>query len=92
MAMAFFLSGMATEKPDPSGSPSGMVGDRFLQALFFMECLVLWAFAGLAEWFRKVLRSDEEYLTITDSGTYVGLMTRAEVASEVLLALTAAKR
>jgi hypothetical protein len=45
-----------------------------------------------AEWFRKALRSDEEYLAITDSGTYVGLMTRAEVVTEVLLALAAAKR
>jgi hypothetical protein len=44
-----------------------------------------------AEWFRKALRSDEEYLAVTDSGTYVGLMTRAEVVTEVLLALVAAK-
>jgi hypothetical protein len=44
-----------------------------------------------AEWFRKALRSDEEYLAITDSGTYVGLMTRAEVVTEVLLALASAK-
>ena len=45
-----------------------------------------------AEWFRKALRSDDEYLAVTDSGTYVGLMTRAEVVAEVLLALAAAKQ
>jgi hypothetical protein len=42
-----------------------------------------------AEWFRKALRSDEEYVAVTDSGTYVALMTRANVVSEVLLAITA---
>lgn len=41
-----------------------------------------------AEWFRKALRTDEEYVAVTDSGTYVALMTRADVASEVLLAIT----
>jgi hypothetical protein len=41
-----------------------------------------------AEWFKKALRSDEEYVAVTDSGTYVALMTRDEVISEVLLALT----
>lgn len=45
-----------------------------------------------AEWFRKALRSNEEYLAVTDSGTYVGLMTHAKVVSEVLLALAAAER
>jgi hypothetical protein len=41
-----------------------------------------------AEWFKKALRSDEEYVAVTDSGTYVALMTRADVVSEVLLAVT----
>ena len=41
-----------------------------------------------AEWFRKALRSDEEYVAVTDSGKYVALMTRADIVSEVLLALT----
>lgn len=45
-----------------------------------------------AEWFRKALRSNEEYLAITDAGTYVGLMTRAEVVTEVLLALASSRR
>lgn len=40
-----------------------------------------------AEWFTKALRSDEEYLAVTDSGTYIGLMTRGTVVTEVLLAL-----
>ena len=43
-----------------------------------------------AEWFRKALRSDEENLAVTDSGTYIGLMTRGAVITEVLLALTGA--
>lgn len=42
-----------------------------------------------AEWFKKALRSDEEYVAVTDSGSYVVLMTRDNVISEVLLALTA---
>jgi hypothetical protein len=41
-----------------------------------------------AEWFKKALQSDEEYVAVTDSGTYVALMTRADVVSEVLLAVT----
>jgi hypothetical protein len=40
------------------------------------------------EWFRKALRSDEEYVAVTDSGVHVALMTRANIVSEVLLALT----
>ncbi|HYI32862.1 MAG TPA: hypothetical protein VEX88_05310 [Glaciibacter sp.] len=42
-----------------------------------------------AEWFRKVLRSDDEYLCVTNSGQYVALISRTEVLSEILLALTA---
>ncbi len=41
-----------------------------------------------AEWFRKALRSADEYVAVTDSGRYVALMTRDDVVSEVLLALT----
>jgi hypothetical protein len=41
-----------------------------------------------AEWFRKALQSDEEYVAVADAGTYVALMTRADVVSEVLLAVT----
>jgi hypothetical protein len=41
-----------------------------------------------AEWFKKALRSDEEYVAVTDSDTYVALMTRDDVISEVLLAVT----
>lgn len=41
-----------------------------------------------AEWFKKALQSDEEYVAVTDSGTYVALMTRANVVTEVLLAIT----
>ena len=45
-----------------------------------------------AEWFRKALRSDEEYLAVTDAGTYQGLMSRAQVVTEVLLALAGPKK
>ncbi len=41
-----------------------------------------------AEWFKKALQSDEEYVAVTDAGTYVALMTRANVVTEVLLAIT----
>lgn len=41
-------------------------------------------------WFKKALRSDEEYVAVTDTGTYVALMTRTEVISEVVLALSEA--
>ena len=41
-----------------------------------------------SEWFRKALRADEGYVAVTDSGTYVALMTRADLVSEVLLAVT----
>jgi hypothetical protein len=41
-----------------------------------------------AEWFRKALRSDDDYVGVTDSGRYLALMTRNDVVSEVLLALT----
>ncbi|MFC8302924.1 hypothetical protein ACFUCV_04470 [Specibacter sp. NPDC057265] len=45
MAIAFFLSSMAAEEPDPSV----LLGDGFLPMLFAMECLFLWSVAGLAE-------------------------------------------
>ena len=43
-----------------------------------------------SDWFKKALRSDEEYVAVTDTGTYVALMTRTEVISEVVLALSEA--
>jgi len=43
---------------------------------------------GHAEWFRKALRSDEQFIAVTDTGEYVTLMARTEVVAEVLLALT----
>jgi hypothetical protein len=43
-----------------------------------------------SDWFEKALRSDEEYVAVTDTGTYVALMTRTEVISEVVLALSEA--
>jgi len=45
MAIAFFLTSMAAEEPDPSI----LFGDGFLPMLFAMECLILWAVAGFAE-------------------------------------------
>lgn len=45
MAIAFFLSSMAAEEPDPSI----LIGDVFLPMLFAMECLFLWPVAGIAE-------------------------------------------
>lgn len=38
-------------------------------------------------WYRKALRLDEDFLPITDTGTYVGLMPRSAVVSTVLLQL-----
>ena len=50
MAIAFFLSAMAADKPDPSMWASGDVGDGgFGAMLFTMECLGLWILAGSAE-------------------------------------------
>jgi hypothetical protein len=40
-----------------------------------------------SEWFRKALRSDDDYVAVTDAGRYVALMTHGDVVSEVLLAL-----
>jgi hypothetical protein len=40
-----------------------------------------------ADWFRKALLQDDDYLSITDGGSYVGLMPRSAVVATVLLQL-----
>lgn len=45
MAIAFFLSALAAEEPDPSI----LLGDGFLPMLFAIECLILWGIAVFAE-------------------------------------------
>lgn len=40
------------------------------------------------DWFRSALRNDDEYLAITNSGQYVGLMTRWALYNALLLSLT----
>jgi hypothetical protein len=41
------------------------------------------------DWFRKALLDEDDYLSITDRGTYVGLMPRKAIVSAVLLQLAA---
>ena len=49
MAVAFFLTGMAAEDPNPSRSSSGIAGGGLAEAILFVECVLLWAVVGFAE-------------------------------------------
>lgn len=64
MAIVFFLTGMAADEPDSSGS-SGLAGGGIVEAMFFVECLILWGVAGFAETILVLISSSRPDKTTT---------------------------
>lgn len=65
MAIVFFLTGMAANETDSSGSSSGLAGGGIVEAMFFVECLILWGVAGFAETILVLISSSRPDKTTT---------------------------
>lgn len=72
MAVAFFLTGMADEDPNPSRSSSGIAGGGLAEMMLFVECVLLWAVAGFAETILVLISSSKSDKVTTDEAGGLG--------------------